>query len=83
MAEIEFTKPERAALLQKLQDYCSTELDRDLGNLEAECLLDFIASEIGPNFYNRALYDAQAVVSVRAELLGESIVELEKSVSDR
>jgi len=81
MANIEFSQPEHAALTDKLQKYCSDELDRDLGNLEAECLLDFIAKEIGSIFYNRALYDAQALVTARAELLGEAIVELEKPVT--
>lgn len=83
MVEIKFTLHERAGLIEKLQSYCNDELDRELGNLEAECLLDFIAKEIGSNFYNRALYDAQAVVTDRAELLGDAIVELEKPVSDR
>lgn len=83
MAEIEFSKPEHNALICKLQAYCSDELDRDLGNLEAECLLDFISKEICSSFYNRALYDAQTLVSARAELLGEAIIELEKPVSNR
>lgn len=78
MAVIEFTRPERAVIIEKLQTYCSEELDRELGNLEAECLLDFIASEIGTSFYNRALYDAQGVVLARSELIGEAIIELEK-----
>jgi len=80
MAEIQFSVEERAVVLEKLQKYCSDELDRELGNLEAECLLDF---EIGPHIYNRALYDAQTIVHTRAELLGEAIVELEKVVTMR
>ncbi len=79
MAEIEFSRTERTVLIEKLQAYCSDELDRELGNLEAECLLDFIGKEIGNSFYNRALNDARALVSARAELLGESIIELEKN----
>jgi len=83
MAEIQFSVEERAVVLEKLQKYCSDELDRELGNLEAECLLDFIGREIGPHIYNRALYDAQTIVHTRAELLGEAIVELEKVVTMR
>jgi len=83
MAKIEFTRDERTILIEKLQSYCSDELDRNLGNLEADCLLDFIAKELGSVFYNRALYDAQEVVTARAELLGEAILELEKPVSGR
>lgn len=82
MADIEFTRPEREALIEKLQTYCQDELDRELGNIEADCLLDFISKELGSVFYNRALYDAQSIVSSRAELLGEAILELEKPVAD-
>ena len=80
MSTLKLSKPEQALLIEKLQSYFDAELDRDLGNLEAECLLDFISKELGSVFYNRALYDAQAIVSARAELLGEAILELEKPV---
>ena len=83
MAGIAFSPDERTALIEKLQTYCTDELDRKLGNLEAECLLDFIASEFGPHIYNRALYDAQVIVHSRAELIGEAVIELEKAVNIR
>ena len=80
MAEITLSTERHAALIEKLQAYCEQELDRKLGNLEAACLLDFITTEIGPDFYNGALNDARLLVTARAELLGEAIVELEKPI---
>lgn len=42
-------------------------------------LLAFIATEIGRDFYNRGLYDAQAVVAARAEDISEAILGLERA----
>lgn len=77
---IKFTQSEKAALIEKFQRYFSDELDRELGQFEADFLLDFVTEQVGGYFYNRGLYDAQSVVSQRAELIVEAITELEKSV---
>ena len=50
----------------------------ELRDLPAEMLIEFLAREIGPFFYNRALYDAQSVVSKKAEDLAEAIAGLER-----
>ena len=42
-------------------------------------LLDFLSREIGPFFYNRAVYDAQSVVAKKAEDIGEALAGLERS----
>jgi len=41
-------------------------------------LLDFLSREIGPFFYNRGLYDAQAVLVKKADEIGEAILGLER-----
>jgi len=76
---IVFTREEIAAITPRLQAYFREELDCDLGGLPAEMLLDFIGREIGPFFYNRGLYDAQAVVQAKAEDIGEAIAGLERA----
>ena len=38
----------------------------------------FFAEEIGPYFYNRGLYDAQAILESRLENIAEAIYEIEK-----
>lgn len=78
MKPIAFTREEVAAITPKLQGYVRDELDVDMGQLPAEMMLEFLAREIGPFFYNRGLYDAQAVVAVRAEDISEAIAGLER-----
>jgi uncharacterized protein (DUF2164 family) len=79
VAAIKFTQAEKSLLIEKFQRYFSDELDRELGQFEADFLLDFITEEMGAYFYNRGLYDAQAVVAQRAELIVEAIAELEQA----
>lgn len=75
---ITLSPAETADLIAELRIWCRDELDMDLGNLPAERLLDFVRERIGPAFYNRGLYDAQAVVAARAEDIGEAVLALEK-----
>ena len=75
---IAFSREEIAALTPKLQAWFRDEYDMDLGALPAEMLIDFLARELGPAFYNRALYDAQAVLAAKLDEIGETILSLEK-----
>lgn len=78
MKPIEFSKEERAAITAKLRAYFRDELEVDLPALPAEMLLDFLGREIGPLFYNRGLYDSQAVVAKKSDEIGEAILGLER-----
>lgn len=78
MKPIQFSREELAAIAGKLRPYFRDEFDVDLRDLPAEMLVDFLAREIGPFFYNRALYDAQAVVAKKAEDIAEAIAGLER-----
>jgi len=75
---IKFNAEEKADLIGRLQDYCDTELDRELGSFEAQFLMDFISETMGPFYYNRGIYDAQALLQEQLEHVGESIYQLEK-----
>ena len=79
MKPIVFSREERADITARLRTWFRDELDMDLPALPAEMLLDFLGREIGPFFYNRALYDAQAVVAKKAEDIGEALAGLERS----
>lgn len=81
MAEIKFTPEERDAICRKVQMYFREELDQEVGQFDAGFLLDFFAEEIGPYFYNRGLYDAQAILESRMEQVAEAIYEIEKPTS--
>ena len=78
MAEITFTRDERDIICRKIQLYMREELEQDMGQFDAGFLLDFFAEEIGPYFYNRGLYDAQAILESRLENIAEAIYEIEK-----
>lgn len=78
MAEIEFSKQEKQQLVEKIRDYFESELDQELAQFDAEFLLDFLCKELGPWFYNRGLYDAQAVMQSHIDAVMESIYEIEK-----
>ncbi len=60
MTNITFRKDEKALIVRKIQLYFSEELKQQIGQFDAEFLLDFVGQEIGSYFYNRGLYDAQA-----------------------
>ncbi len=78
MAEITFTREEREIICRKIQLYMREELSQEVGQFDASFLLDFFAEEIGTFFYNRGLYDAQAILESRLENIAEAIYELEK-----
>jgi len=78
MAEISFSRDETKLLVGRLQDYLNDELDTELGNMDAEFLLEFITRELGGVFYNRGLNDAHALFAKRADDLADEIYALEK-----
>jgi uncharacterized protein (DUF2164 family) len=81
MSAIKFTNTEKTLLVDKLQRYFERELDQELAQFDADFLLDFFTKELGAVYYNRGLYDAQALMSAKIELIAEQIVELELPVS--
>jgi uncharacterized protein (DUF2164 family) len=75
---IELDKPVRDALVRALASHLKTELEVEIGGMEAMLLLDFISEKLGPHYYNQALYDARALLRAKMEALGEAFYELEK-----
>ena len=80
MAEIDFSKEEKAHIIPLIQQYMNKELDFEIGQFEAEFLLDFFSKEIGGYMYNRALTDVHALLSNHLDSIGDSIYNLEKRV---
>ena len=52
MSAIEFSKDEKAVIVGKIQRYFSAELNQDIGQFDAEFLLDFFSEDIGSYYYN-------------------------------
>lgn len=73
-------KKQNDEMVKKLIDYCEQELDIELGQFDAEFLLQFIGKEMGAVFYNQGLYDAQAILQSKFDDLSDAISEIEKVV---
>lgn len=78
MTNITFSKEEKALIVRKIKLYFSEELKQQIGQFDAEFLLDFISAELGAYYYNRGLYDAQAALSEKLEDIQDAIYQLEK-----
>lgn len=83
MAEITFSKEELTAITGRIQLYFREELDQELGQFDAQFLLEFFAEEIGGYFYNRGLYDAQALLNDKLEDISDALYQLEKPTGGR
>lgn len=82
-SDIRFSADEKAVLVDKIKFYFSQELNQDIGQFDAEFLLDFIGEEMGAYFYNRGLQDAQAMLESRVESITDGFYELEKPTKFR
>ena len=75
---LKFTRSQNEAMVAKLQRYFINELDQDLGQFDAEFLIDFFAKEMGNAFYNKGLLDAQAIVNEKVLTIADAIYEIEQ-----
>ena len=75
--ELEFTAQQSAEIVHSLRKYFSTELDRDLSDLQAKLLLDYLLKEIAPLAYNRGVKDAESYFRARLEDLPATCFEPE------
>lgn len=79
MPKLDFSKDDQTAIVARVREYFLTEFELDIGRFEAEAMLEFFASEIGAHFYNRGLYDAQAVFTNQIEAINDAIYQLEQA----
>jgi len=78
MSNIELSPEQKEQAITKLKKYFDSEMGQDLGQFEADFLLDFIGSEIGAYFYNQGLKDAGALMDKKLEDIQQHLYELEK-----
>jgi uncharacterized protein (DUF2164 family) len=79
VAEIAFSKDQKDVIVNKIQRYFTQQLEQDIGQFDAEFLLDFFSKEMGSFYYNKGLYDAQAIVLSKVDTITDAIYELEQS----
>ena len=78
MSKLDFTKDEIDSMVVKLQAYFSSDLEQELGQFDAEFLLDFFSKEIGAYYYNRGLHDARVIFESKIEAIDEALYAIEK-----
>ena len=78
MQQITFSKDEKELIVRRILLYFSEELRQDIGQFDAEFLLDFISEELGAYYYNRGLYDAQAALTTKLDDIQDAIYQLEQ-----
>jgi len=77
MEKIKFDNEETALLVHKLQGYFESELNQEIGQFDAEFLVDFISENLGGYYYNRGLKDAQHLVRMKLDDIEVEIESLE------
>lgn len=79
MNTIEFNKDEKEALVEKTKRYFESELNQDIGQFDAEFLIDFFSEKLGSYYYNRGLQDAQIAIRSKLDDIEGEIESLVKS----
>lgn len=79
----ELSREARQAAAERLRALLHEELEVEIGSLQAELILDQIARDLGPVFYNRALSDARAVIAAKAEDMDEALYGLQRQTGLR
>ena len=65
--EIQLTAQKRQMVVDAIKRYFEHERDEEIGTLAADMMLDFIFSELAPEFYNQGVSDAYAYLNDRIE----------------
>jgi len=78
MSDITFTAAQKQKMVQELQDYFEQELDFDLGQFDADFLLDFISNKFGAVYYNQGVRDAQTVVERKMLDISDELYQIEQ-----
>jgi uncharacterized protein (DUF2164 family) len=79
MKPIEFNTHEKELLVDKIKSYFDAELNQEIGQFDAEFLIDFISENFGGYYYNRGLADAQLAIRSKLDDIESEIDSLEKT----
>ena len=78
MSEIKLDEHQKVEIVAKLKKYFEQEMHQEIGQFEAEFLLDFFSKEVGGYFYNQGLQDAGKIFEEKLEDVQQNLYELEK-----
>ena len=75
---INISRKNKDKITQDLQEWFRKNLDQEIGNLDAEFLLDYFTENLGGFYYNQALSDVHSLIAEKTESLADSIYDLMK-----
>ena len=75
---IQFSKQQKDQLVGEIQKYFLKERNEELGNLEAENILEFFKSELGPHYFNEGVKQSRKVAEEKMAQLEEELYSLER-----
>ncbi|AKF25616.1 hypothetical protein YH65_09655 [Sulfurovum lithotrophicum] len=78
MENIVFSPEQKAHLVHKVKAYFNREFGEEIGQFDAEFLLEFFGREIGPYYYNQGLQDAAGVIEVQTDAMKETLYTMEE-----
>lgn len=78
MPDLKLDTDTRSRLNDQLRRYLRDVLDLEIGNMDADFLIDFLSDTLGASFYNLGLKDAQALVSRKIDDLNDEFYGLER-----
>ena len=76
--KIELKKEQKDRLIKEVQGFFIDQRDEEIGDLQAEMLVDLLIEKAGAEIYNKALNDAWAWFRVRFDDLEADYYSLEK-----
>jgi uncharacterized protein (DUF2164 family) len=77
---IKLPREDKQRIAENLQDYFQEQGWEEIGNLQAEALLDYIMTEVKSYIYNQAVRDARQLVTERLQSVEEDLYTLEKPI---
>ena len=75
---INISRKNRDKIAQDIQEWFRENLDQEIGNLDAEFLLDYFTENLGGFYYNQALSDVHSLIAEKTEFFADSIYDLMK-----
>ncbi len=80
MKKIEYSPAQKAHFVSKIKTYFAEELNDEIGQFDAEFLLDFFGDLIGSAYYNHGLQDALGVIESQTDRMKETLFAMEEAV---
>jgi len=73
-----FTNEQKVHLVHRIKAYFNRELGEEIGQFDAEFLLEFFGNEIGAYYYNQGLEDAAGIIGFQTDAMKEALYTMEE-----